>query len=546
MPTRALVGADLSPMRSPGSRLRSSSLALLLGICTLILFAVPLDWGLRGMRSLAPDELTPAPLNNVLAHPLSTAWSQRYAPLAYNLLAWPAAPWIHLENQPLDAVDARRLALIARGESLLAALLTVGLLVLLGRRLGLASGAWLAGALWAASPVVVYYAKTANVDSLLLCAVVGSFLLLDRALERPTLAHWCAFAVLAAAASVIKEEAVPLFAAIPFLAALRLRHQLPPELTARQRWRHAILSRLWTAWLVGLAALVVFYVFPWHTEALRRPLFFLSYLFPSHRPPSHHPEWVEFSSTLAGKSAELAQVSRNLFFVAGLPAMALALIGLVVLARRRVRRRPHLPHLVANLTYVVTIWLFVGWNYDRFLLPTFVSVALLAGEGWEALWRRRPSPKWLPAALAISVLVWSGARAVEVDLALLGDSRDRVAQWVAERGITPSAVLALANEDHLAPFGSARPTWAGTRLFRPNPPSWGRLLVSLSLSRPPTEVQRDLVERIAAGRAGYHVLRRFEGHRYRWLDLSGARTNLDKIAPTILLLERDAPQKGAP
>jgi hypothetical protein len=509
---------------------RRSTLAVAL-VCGAHL-AVALDWGLGEGRSLAPDEITPQRVAAARRAGFAGGWHDYYPPLMFYLAAATGAASDALAGEGRESPASWwRHALALRGVSLAAAVATVVGLLALGRRLGLGVGAAVAALAWAASPTVSYYAKTGNVESLYLFGIVVVLALLARALAEGSAGAFVGAAAAAAAAAAVKDQA----AAYGLFAALALAIWAAGgdrAAAARRAKLGAIGGRGFAAAVAVGAALALWLLnVPFnlagvrgHFEALRT----VARLAP------------EFPADAAGKLAQAWQSAVNLEFVLGAPVLLLAGWGLVAVARDDERRERHGVHLWAAGGYALFMWLALPRAYDRFALPVAISAVLLAGAGADDLLVRFPSRRRLVGVALGAVLAFSAARAVELDLRLRFDSRATIGEWIAADGGSYETTWVLGKHDW-APLGGRRvglgtPRYFG-RLLRRSPPR--HLVVEAEWSRSPRWSG-------VVGAAGFVVVHRDAGRvPARLTRPGGARTNLDKISPELVVYRRAAAEAAS-
>lgn len=486
-------------------------------LVAVALFAVPLGWGIDGETSWAVDELAPHQIEDARRQGFAEGWNHYYPPM----LVYASA--LVGEVAGIGGFETRELArmrLATRFVSLAAATLTVLLVAIVGLRLGLDSGALVAAFLWSASPLVVYFAKTANVESLYLLFLGLALLLLVRYRDSGRFGWLAGTALAAACAAATKDQAAVYFALLPAVLLLPTDREAAEAATAispRRRGAHAA-----AAAAIGLGAYALALNLPANSAGVRAHFARLR------RVAETAPE---FAATPSGKLAQLAQIAVDLAFVLGPAAVVLAAIGAARLVARGDRRRPHLPHLLLAGGYAGFFWLALPRSYARFTLPLALSGALLAGEGWGAAlaWGRDRFPRWIRPLLALLLLA-SLARGVELDLRLLFDSRALVGRFIEHDGGDESTTWIVSKADWLPSCGQ--------RVAFRKPAAFGRLLAehrplhvvgeSALLDEPGW--RNMLVSR------GYREVWRSDGpvpavlSHPRW-----ARSNLDKISRELVV-----------
>ena len=507
------------------SRRRAATAIVLVGATH---FAFALDWGIVGQRSVAPDEISPRRVAAARQARFANGWHDYYPPLMFyaaaaSHAASDALPGAAPEPEP----TFRRRTLAMRTLSVAATVVTVLGLLALGRRIGLGWGTAVAALLWAASPTVTYYAKTGNVESLYLMWLVLALALLARALDEGSAVALVGAGALAALAAATKDQAA-VYAVCAAGALLPLHEGLAGLQPARWTALRELGGRgLLAAGASSLAVYLYVLNVPFNPEGVRGHFAALREV--ARLAP-------EFEASVAGKLAQAWQAGVNLEFVLGLPAIGLALWGLLAIARDGERRRRHGFHLPAAIGYALFMWLALPRAYDRFLLPIALSAVLLAGEGADDLLARLRRRGWLVGAALVAILVYSGTRAAELDLRLRFDSRVTIREWIARDGGSAPTTWVLGKHDWAA--------LAGRQVGLGEPPYFARELRRWAPRHLVAEAawSRSLRWARVLRAAGYIEAHRDAGRIPARLSRHGrARTNLDKISPELVVYRRASP-----
>jgi len=521
---------SLARMISSTAPTRTTSGRALLAVLALaaLLFAVPLDWGLEAVDGMAPDEIGRRHVDEAIASHFSGGWWNVYPPVNFYLLA-AAREGAAALVRPDDGLPAFRVRMLA-GRLLACgfALTTVFLLWLTGRELGLGAGAPVAALLWAASPSVAYYAKTANAESFYLLFVALALWAIVRYARRPGLARLVAAGLASATAVATKDQAAVLLLAALGIAVVRAarREAAAPAPAAR-----AVTKRLAEALLVAVVAVLwlalLFGAF-WNRVGVERHFQRIESL------PAN-PAQRAHEASLAGRTEQAIAMGGTLVFVLGVPGAALAALGLARLAGSAELRRRALAPLAGAAAHLVFFWLTVPRSYDRLLLPAALVGALFAGAGAEWLlgrWRTRGrAVRWL---LAVA-LAFSAARAAELDLRLLFDSRRLVGDWIRRDGGGVESTWVVGREPWSSaagfPVASGTPAYFRHQLDRYRP---AHLIVEAGQLE--SAQWRDTYER-----AGYRVVHRTSGPIPSCISdpRHPARSNLDKVSPELAVLRRE-------
>ena len=260
-----------------------------------------------------------------------------------------------------------------RSLSVLGAMATVALVVVLGRRLTGERAAVYAGAMLAVNPFFIQYAQEARSYTVTLAVLVGAGTTLCRALERPSAGRLAAYAALAG-----------LSVYVHFFAALVVVAHVAGVVVARLRWH-----RIVPAWAVIAVVFVPVLAFLATVD-------------------------TDDVDTVARPS--LGSALDVVATMVGGVGLLVALVGLSLLAAGARRHSPGtrllavwlvLP-LVATFVFSVAV---KPMFLDRFLIVVLPALVLLAGAGMARL---QPIPQTfslvLVAALSVSGLLdWYGA-----------------------------------------------------------------------------------------------------------------------------------------
>lgn len=497
----------------------------LLLLASAALYAVPVWWGLPSREGWAVDEIVPVQV----VEPYR--WPDKYPPLHRYLLAAlggaveRVAGWL---GAPPDSLDhARFLA-----DRLLSTCLAVLVLWLLYRAVRVTADR--ATALWAAALAapalpLVYYAKTANLDVPYLFWFALSALFYLRALEGGRTLDYVVLAVAAAGAVATKDQAYGLYVLVPavLLADLARRRRD----AGRSGWGALVDRRLWTAAAAAAGTLALIWAFARDGE-LSRHLTALT----SERAVGRY---RIYPATWAGQWRQALQSARHLWAAAGGPVAVAALVGLGVALRRPRRYRAALALGAMALSYYLFFVVPIGYNYVRFFLPVLLVAAVLAAVAARELaaWARLGPVG--AAVLALVLLGWPLARAVALDLHMVGDARYAAEAWLRDGGLE-SRALGLGNERHL-PRHIATVEW---RRLEDAPCEVLQATESDVLIVDPDEVrgarERSTLAWLSSGLAGYSETRRFENRFASDLfHRSDVEWNLDKITRRLIVYRAD-------
>lgn len=510
-------------LRAQSSRWR----VVLLLTLSAILDAIPFWWGATADRTWAYDEVIPREVFG--GRPWRTVYPVFFRYVYRTLLA--PVQWL-AESADLhwNGGESRLHSLyVMRLLSVVLAVLTVWILYRCGRKLAGPAGAWIAAAAVAFSPVFVYYAKTANLEAAYLFAYALFLLFAIRWLQSGKRFDAALMGLTAALSVGIKDTAFALFPLLPVAFLLPLRR--PDDQGSLASWRRLLTdSGLWAGIVSGGALLAVLLGFPWD------PTGFLRHF--NRGTAMLHGSEREFANTLSGHVALFSTGLVNWAFVLGLPMSVIATLGAIQLWRRRETRAFAALLTLPPISYYALFILPIGFNPARYFLPLAFLAALSAGVWWKHAFERRPRRRWLVAACVL-VVGWSLARTVAVDWLMATDSRTAVEKFVAE---LPAGSRAVAFGRPQAAPRIRTASWNALRggecagladmhadLISVTPQdAWGG-----------PEGGRQPMALLLSGEAGYRRVRLFPRPSLaRWLVPPWAHSNLDKISPDVVVLER--------
>ena len=381
--------------------------------------------GLPG-GSWAPDELTPAEVLGGAAQWFAHGWYDRYPPFHFYVLTAAFSPVIALEW--LGRVDLTTtvpyaiLHLVGRGVSLAMALGTLLALYACGSRtFGRRAGIFAAAAFAVLTPFV-YYAKTANLDVPYLFWFALSLVFYLRVLDRLAFRDFVAFAACATLAICTKDQAYGLYLLIPFALVERLWRTHRAAGASRPFTRALCDPRLRWAALVAIVLFFSVHNVLFNARGFRDHIGLIT--------GTATRTYRDFAPTLTGRlallrlSVDLVRAGVGLADVPGRGRRSGD--GAAVAAHRRATLWLMLP----IISYYVGFVDVVLYNYDRFMLPVCLVLAMFAGfacDRWLLLGSRARGAR--VAALA-AVFACTLLYAATVDFVMLRDSRYTVEQWL--------------------------------------------------------------------------------------------------------------------
>jgi 4-amino-4-deoxy-L-arabinose transferase-like glycosyltransferase len=511
---------------------------------SLVLDVLGVWWGLPG--KWVPIELLPEYVMGGLSQHFSHGWFDAYPPLQYYVLSIVMAPFmalswccrVSLDDSYTWMVLVYRLVSVAAGAGIVAATAAAGRHAF-GRRQGL----W-AAAVMALTTPFVYYAKTANVDVPYLFWFAFSLVYYLRALNGGSLRDYVLFAAFATCSICTKDQAYGLYALTPVPIVVEIWRTNRSEERPRPLLRALTDRRLWIA---AAASAVLF-------AAIQNLLFdwdgFMSHV--RFITGNGSAPFRVFEPTLAGRW-RLFLLTLDLTEQAlGWPFTIAVLCGLAIALANAGTRRTASWLLVPVVSYYLTFIDVVVYNYDRFMLPVCLVLALFGGVALDALIAPRDRRAWrmsAAAAVVVYTLLYAGA----VDYLMIRDSRYQVDRWLGARVGQGQLVGTSGQREYIPTLDGLNhvdiPDLETLNRVRP-----AYVLFNADYGR---AVPRDsdwgkMIQRLEHGTAGYTLVARFrEPLPWAWLpgmhrDLTGPRrerivfTTVRNINPTIEVFAADA------
>lgn len=514
---------------------------------SLVLNAVAVWWGLPG-GFWPPDELTPKDVAVAVSRHFSHGWFERYPPFHFYVLTVAHAPvtvmeWAGLVRPGSVGGETLR-ALLGRFVSLAAGTATLGLLFASARRLFGSRAALLATALCALVAPFVYYAKTANLDVPYLFWFALAFWFLLRLLDRPTFVDIAGYGCAATLSICTKDQAYGLFALPSLLIVWRLWREHRERTHGPALVRALLDPRL----LAGASAAVVLF-------AVCHNLLFNWNGFRAHVAiimGGASQGYRMFPPTLDGQLALFALTARIVTRALGWPLLICTLAGTVLTWLAPATRRAALVLSLPTLSYYLTFIAVVGYNYDRFLLPTFYLFAMFGGVALDR-WLQLSWPRAIRFSGITVVFVYSLLYAASVDLLMLKDSRYTVEDFFAEHASETDRigyVFPSLYNPRVERWPNAEVTSLEQLLWER--PRWFVLNVEYGRTEPSDSTLGQVVTGVQSGVAGYRPV--FEARTpnpFPWLplphrDLTGPRddgptevtSSLRHINPRFVVFER--------
>lgn len=497
-------------------------------------------YGLPNVYTWAQDEIIPAEVLEGAQQRFSGAWSSRYPPLHYGLMALAYAPARLLSGPVVVSHESKtyeRLFIAGRLLSLAMALGTLLLLYHCGVETVGPRAAPFAALCLAMSPTFTYYAKFANLDVPYVFWFTLSLLFLLRFLRTHATLDAIGWAAAAALSVGTKDQAYALYLLLPLviLAAIRkARRSENREVSLRATLRD---ERIVLPLLVALVLFVAAHNLLFNAAGFFDHVALIT--------GDASRDYRMFEKSAAGQWRTLELAARLVVFVLGEPAALLALAGLLIAWRKKEQ------HLLATLVPLVSSQLFflavVLYAYDRFVLPHAVVLSLFAARAFaatEAWGRLGARLRWVATA---SVLGLGIVRCISLDLLLEGDARYTAERWLAGNVPRDARIAVLGPLEYLPRLHGFN--WKQrTELLRAiegmNPEY---VVVNADYAaRAEDPRARELYAKLASGEAGYELALSartpldwpFQLDEYVRRRGDALPTNLDKINPEIRVYRR--------
>ncbi|HEX7138211.1 MAG TPA: glycosyltransferase family 39 protein, partial [Vicinamibacterales bacterium] len=399
-------------------------------------------WGLPS--TWAAIETVPVFVLSALAQRFSHGWFDAYPPLQYYLLSIAGTPVVLLHSRDILSYQtpagstllilSYRLMSVAFAVGTVAATAFVGLHAF-GKRAGV-----LAAGIAALVAPFIYYAKTANVDGPYVFWYSLSLVFYVRLLQESRLRDYVLFGVTATLAFCTKDQAYALYLTAPFVVIAELwraKHLAGvPKPLAK-----ALVDRRLLA--TGLAAITTFVL-------VCNLVFNLSgYIAHLHTITDAAARYRVFEPTAEGRWQLFLLTGRLVRDAMGWPFFAASLAGVAIGLRTSRWRRPTIWLAAAIPAYYLGLINIVLYNYDRFMLPVCVVLAVFGGLALDRLLTAgAPNERWRQA-LVTAAFAYSILYAATVDVLMIGDSRYLVGRWMAAHIQRGTVVGAMGLHEYL-------------------------------------------------------------------------------------------------
>ena len=435
--------SDASDSASSSVHRWPTALRWVLG-ASIVLNLAGIWWGYPAQW--VPNELIPPVVLDGLRQHFSHGWWDTYPPFHFYVLSAAMSPVLMLQALGLlRLTDVQstvvlglifRLVSIAAGAGIVVATYRAGAMTF-GERAGVA-----AAALFTLVAPFLYYGKTANTDVPYIFWWALSLVYYLRALDRPALRDYLGFAVTATLSVCTKDQAYALFL-LPAAVLVTELWRLNRQSGVRRLFWHALVDRrlLWPA-AVAVALFALIHNLAFNLEGFRAHVAYLI------GPGSQ--TYRAFDPTLAGRWALLKLTVRLIVESLGWPVFIVCMAGgAIALATPRLRR-PTWWLLVPVVSYYLGFINVILYNYDRFVLPICLVLAVFGGLAIDRfLGSVREQWSWR-AAVTTAVFAYTLLYASSVDVLMIRDSRYEVREWLLAH-TRPGDLIAKTFDDEYNP-----------------------------------------------------------------------------------------------
>ncbi len=344
---------------------------VLLTAAAVVLFSYGILWGLPNLVDFAQDSLVPVGALAERGADFEQVTSYRYPPLHFHVLRLAYLPVRVLARHHAIADNPKvRATLFILAARIVSLVMGLGVLVAIrrtGRRLWGDGVGCVAAALFALAPGTLYYVKNANLDMPYLFWLAWALYFYVRALEDGRAKHYVLLGLFSALAVCTKDQAYAFILLMP-LPILYKKMGTGP-ISVRPLFLGAV------AFLIPFVLIhnILFDpgAFKRHVETILGP---------------GSEGWRLFASGSAGQIRLFVETVLRLADAWTVGGLALAVIGLCIVLRRRERSVERLALLVPLVSYHISFLAVVGYVPTRFVLPMVLVLSLFAARGVTWLW----------------------------------------------------------------------------------------------------------------------------------------------------------------
>ena len=410
---------------------------------SVVLNLVGLWWGLP--ENWVPIEVTPGYVIDALDQHFSHGWFDAYPPFHFQVLGAVMSPVLVLTwlgRIRLDPVSYTLMVVLSRLFSVAAA---AGVVVAasvsgaqaFGRRTGL-----VAGAIVALITPLVYYAKTANVDVPYVCWFALSLVFYLRLLDGARLRDFLLYAVFATLAVCTKDQAYGLYLLAPLVIVLELWRLHRAAGRTRPLARAVTDRRLIAAAVTSAVLFALIHNLAFNLGGFIEHVRFITG--PGAESYRMYPQTVFGHVQLAGLTLQLVRESL------GWPLFVLCAAGVAIAAMTQRLRRRAFWLAVPLVSYYLTFINVILYNYDRFVIPMCVVLALFGGLAVVVLLDVDVIAAPIRRAAVAGVFAYTLLYAGTVDVLMVRDSRYAVERWMREH-VGPDDLVGISGLSEYLP-----------------------------------------------------------------------------------------------
>jgi 4-amino-4-deoxy-L-arabinose transferase-like glycosyltransferase len=504
-------------------------------------------WGLPS--SWVAIETVPVFVLSAFAHHFANGWFDAYPPLQYYLLSLAGSPILVLHRMDIlsyyTPLGFMLLILSYRLLSVCFAVGTIAAVAFIGlRAFGRRAALFAAGTAALVAPFI-YYAKTANVDVPYVFWYTLSLFFYLRLLQESRLRDYVWFGITATLAFCTKDQAYALYLTAPLVIVAELWRQKRRDGVPRPLARALTDRRLVAAAAAAVTTFVLvanlIFNFNGYADHIRSIT-------------DAAAQYRVFEPTLSGRWQLLVLTGQLAKSSMGWPLFIASVAGVLSGLLTRPLRRTTIWLTAPIPAYYLGLINVVLYNYDRFMLPVCVVLALFAGLALDQfLSSGAASPRWRRTAVA-AAFVYTFLYAATVDVLMIADSRYAVGRWMATHVDRTAIVGAAGLHEYLPRLEDYRVSDIATvEELRTEHPRYFVLNADYARAADPGSEFARLARAVQSGRLGYRLTLRYRTRTpLSWLpgahpDLVGDRQEtavfsiLRNINPTIEWFEQEKP-----
>ena len=478
----------------------------------MALSAAHIAYGVPATPSFSVDELEP--LDTLLASQTGFRhWNLRWPPLHAFVIALALQPFrwaealFHLSLE--DDVVVGSMYLVSRGLSVVLVGLSLMLTFDVARMLADRRAGYLAAALLATSPIVVFFGSFANLEIPHLFWVTLTFWAWLKLWQHRSVFWFAAFGTAVGLSIAAKDQAYGYYVLTPFALILLVGRDRAS--LGDRAWLRTLGDRRLVYVVLGtVAAMAVGHALPFRLDRFLERLFMLG-------PASA--QYRMFPHSFEGYVALLSNTAKGFWWAAGSPLVVAVFIGFVAIVRRRQWATCAL--LLPAITYSITFLAVIMYVYDRFLIGWLPIAAAIGGIGLSALFGIASRGQRLGAAVVTAVLAAGVLNGVAMNVVFHRDSRHRAWQWL-QAHVPCGSSIGVSFVERYVPDLDCYDVWEMLPGSLDGMVRWPRFLAlnEAYVERfGATPDGAEFLDDLRSGALGYERLSRFESSPPRWAPL---------------------------